>query len=169
MISRTLIRDLANCTSIVVHEGLRERMPRVHQARSNSLVCDHIRSAFLSKGSLGHRACERLHDNSHGGTTDPGRSRAPGPLLAADSEAGLYLGKPCRLPIAGRAQRQAPTRGGGRVLSRGDSRRAPRAPASSQAKNHQTDRTPPRGEWRSPQHRCHPRSTSTRGLEGGRS
>lgn len=160
---------LHRITEAVLSLTQQDRVLLVLSARAHSVVCEPVRSASLSRESIDRRPCERPHDNSNGETSDPGRSGAPGPLLTSDAQASVYLGKPCRLPIAGRAQRQTLARGGSRILSRGDSWPAPRAFASSQAKNHQTDRTPPRGERRSPQHRCHPRSTSTRKVEGGRS
>jgi hypothetical protein len=94
------------------------RMPRVRQARSNSLACDGARSAFLSRGSLGQRAHEPPHDNNHGGTTDPGGSGAPSPLLASDAQASVYLRWSGGVQVAGWPQRSAVAARGCRLLSR---------------------------------------------------
>jgi hypothetical protein len=153
---------LHRITEAVLSLTQQGRVLRVLSARAYSVVCGPARSASLSRESIDRRPGERPdHDSLFRHATDPGRSSAPGPLLASDAQASVYLGKPCRLPVAGRAQRQAPTRGGGRVLSGGDSWPAPRAFASPQAKNRQTGRTCPRGERRSPQPGCHPRPAST--------
>jgi hypothetical protein len=136
---------------------------RVLSARAYSVVCGPARSASLSRGKLKRRPRER-HDHSFFRPTDPGRSSASGPLLAADAQASVYLGKPCRLPIAGRAQREASARGGRGVLSRGGRWAVSHAFPSSQAKGY-ANGAHPTGERRSPQHRGYssPASTLERG------
>jgi hypothetical protein len=158
---------LHRITEAVLSLTQQGRVLRVLSARAYSVVCEPVRVAFLSRASLDQRAYEPPNNNGDRGTTYTGRSGTPSPLLAADTQAGLYVGKPCCISLAGRAQRQAPTRGGGRVLSGGDSWPAPRAFASPQAKNRQTGHTTTQSERRSSERGCHPRSQSTRGVEAG--
>lgn len=101
----------------------RARMPRVRQARCNSLAWDRARSASLLRGSLGQRACERPHDNSHRGTADSGGSRAHSALLASDTQASVYLRRSSGVQVAGRPQRSATAARGRRLLSSGARRR----------------------------------------------
>jgi hypothetical protein len=92
---------------------------RVRQARCNSLARERARSASLPRGSLGQQACARHHDNSHGGTADPGGSCANSALLASDTQASVYLRGSSGVQATGRAQRSAIAARGRRLLSSG--------------------------------------------------
>jgi hypothetical protein len=114
--------------------------------RSDSVARGPGKLVYLSRDSIDRRTRERPDHHSPSRPTDPGRSGALGPLLAADAEASVYVGKPCRLSVAGRAQRQAPTRGGRRVLSRGGRRPATYAFPSRQAQGREAGHTITQGQ-----------------------
>ena len=78
-----------------------------------------LRRLLLSEGSLGQRACERPHDNSHGGTAHPGGSGPPGPLLASHAQASVCLRASSGVQVAGWPQRSATATRGRRLLPGG--------------------------------------------------
>jgi hypothetical protein len=143
----------------------RARMPGVRQARCNSLACDRARSASLPRGSLGQRACERPHHNSHGGSTDSGGSRAHSPLLASDAPASVYLRRSSGVQVAGWPQRSAIAPRGRRLLSSGAGGRGAHSTLAAAGEAG----TPAAGEHgRRSAHRCRDKSAASVTRENAR-
>ena len=139
---------------------------RVLPARAHSVVCGFVRVAFLSRLSLDQRAYERPDDNIDRGTSNPGRSSDPGPLLGTDTEAGIYLWGSRGIPLAGWPQRPATTPRGRRLLSSGACRDV--ASLAHEAKG-ETDAGAASEGGRRPAQRCTNRNyLGRRGVSGGR-
>jgi hypothetical protein len=138
---------------------------RVRRARCNSLACERARSASLPRGSLGQRACERPHDNSHRGTADSGGSRAHSALLASDTQAGVYLRRSSGVQAAGRPQRSAIAPRGRCLLSSGACGRGAN-PTSATAGETGTPAAGERG--RRSAHRCRDKSAASMTTENAR-